>query len=448
MDSVAQPQDILQGHVTHQPEMQPVHQPLFHGQPIPKAVLRTDLLPSAASAPLNFSTGTSASISSPYIKTPIHSSSSDLLTLVQQSPPSHTLQQSPHHSNASYVQQRRLSAAAAGHDVAAVKRESPTLPSTAGQLPTSQQPSLSHIEEAMHGIVPYDGSEADVGGGNVVTVANIIKKSQPTAMLATKTAASVSNAAAKFIARAPNSKTVAKLRTIVQQPTGVDFKGTLSEVQKKPAGAAGLRAGSKGSPRGGKYPAKYQCDTCGKVFNQSGNLNRHKVVHTRDRPFKCNVCGKGFSQKSHVRTHQTVHTGTKAFECHFCSKRFSQLGHLNGHLDRHRKMEDTGDIGVDPNEHELPAGAKVSIVLTSSSRDNGYSVQTTPNGRNARVRGYKSPRKSSTPPPIKTEEGVEDDDHASANTSDSGSEDVYTFAKGSLSKIPKAEIKMPLPSTD
>lgn len=86
---------------------------------------------------------------------------------------------------------------------------------------------------------------------------------------------------------------------------------------------------------------KYQCEVCGKSFNQSGNLNRHKVVHTRERPFSCDVCGKGFSQKSHVRTHQTVHSGVKAFQCHICQKRFSQLGHLNGHLDRHRRNTET-----------------------------------------------------------------------------------------------------------
>jgi stress-induced morphogen len=123
-----------------------------------------------------------------------------------------------------------------------------------------------------------------------------------------------------------------------------------------------------------KYEAKFRCEICGKVFNQSGNLNRHKVVHTRSRPFKCDVCGKGFSQKSHVRTHQTVHTGTKAFECHNCQKRFSQLGHLNGHLDRHRRLEDMGDIGNDPNEVEVPEGTKISVVVNSSGRQLHFDV--------------------------------------------------------------------------
>lgn len=94
---------------------------------------------------------------------------------------------------------------------------------------------------------------------------------------------------------------------------------------------------TKPKARGGAEGRKYECTICGKCFNQSGNLNRHRVVHSKERQFKCDICGKGFSQKSHVRTHQTVHTGIKAFECDVCHKRFSQLGHLNGHIDRHKK---------------------------------------------------------------------------------------------------------------
>eukprot|EP00039_Didymoeca_costata_P001621 m.53855 g.53855 ORF g.53855 m.53855 type:complete len:349 (+) comp10884_c0_seq3:245-1291(+) len=118
-----------------------------------------------------------------------------------------------------------------------------------------------------------------------------------------------------------------KLEPKVLAPIPVPFKSRTSS------------SSTSSSPEG-KYSAKYQCDICGKIFNQSGNLNRHRVVHTRERPFKCQICGKGFSQKSHVRTHQTVHTGLKAFECKYCDKKFSQLGHLNGHLERHRKNND------------------------------------------------------------------------------------------------------------
>jgi len=54
---------------------------------------------------------------------------------------------------------------------------------------------------------------------------------------------------------------------------------------------------------------KHVCEVCGKSFNQSGNLSRHRAVHSKARPFKCPTCGKGFAQKSHVKTHMTVHDG-------------------------------------------------------------------------------------------------------------------------------------------
>ena len=116
----------------------------------------------------------------------------------------------------------------------------------------------------------------------------------------------------------------------------------------------------------GLVPPSSQCEICGKIFNQSGNLNRHRVVHTRERPFKCDVCGKGFSQKSHARTHQTVHTGVKAFECHYCNKRFSQLGHLNGHLDRHRRVED-GEIDRNDPDSPMMKGTAPDIVPATAN---------------------------------------------------------------------------------
>ena len=56
----------------------------------------------------------------------------------------------------------------------------------------------------------------------------------------------------------------------------------------------------------------YACDTCGRSFSQKGNLSRHQLVHTKERPFRCEICGKSFSLKYNFRTHYyTVHKGSK-----------------------------------------------------------------------------------------------------------------------------------------
>ncbi|XP_069673065.1 zinc finger protein 260-like isoform X18 [Periplaneta americana] len=78
----------------------------------------------------------------------------------------------------------------------------------------------------------------------------------------------------------------------------------------------------------------FPCDICGRIFNRTYHLNRHKRTHRpqsdappKDEPiFQCELCGKNFSCKSTLKSHQVVHTGEKPFTCHICGKSFSQTG--------------------------------------------------------------------------------------------------------------------------
>ncbi|TPX46264.1 hypothetical protein SeMB42_g03765 [Synchytrium endobioticum] len=94
---------------------------------------------------------------------------------------------------------------------------------------------------------------------------------------------------------------------------------------------------------------EYQCPTCFKFFGKKGDLHRHEMIHSGDKPFKCSypLCTKAFVQRAALITHTRTHTGEKPFVCEvpFCGRRFSDPSQFSRHRKAHKLAgQDTGYI--------------------------------------------------------------------------------------------------------
>ena len=78
------------------------------------------------------------------------------------------------------------------------------------------------------------------------------------------------------------------------------------------------------------------CENCPKKFSTKGDLNRHKILHTGEKPFKCDICMQLFSRAGNLKSHMnSTHFFEKAFQCNVCDAKFTRSNHIKDHMMTH-----------------------------------------------------------------------------------------------------------------
>jgi hypothetical protein len=96
------------------------------------------------------------------------------------------------------------------------------------------------------------------------------------------------------------------------------------------------------------------------AFPSTTDLNKHRRVHTNEKPFQCPTCQNHFSDRSALRVHMQLHEDRDRFECPEPGCRMTFASELK--LDRHRRQEHglTSNIAPVP-AFALPPTTSVSL---------------------------------------------------------------------------------------
>lgn len=91
-------------------------------------------------------------------------------------------------------------------------------------------------------------------------------------------------------------------------------------------------------------PRPFPCDSCGRSFLRTGDLNRHKAtVHQKIRKAKCDICGGTYGHRGDLNRHITrVHDKGEFRQCPMCGATFQSQAAFSAHQKIHVKRAQNG----------------------------------------------------------------------------------------------------------
>ncbi|XP_046300145.1 zinc finger protein 555 isoform X2 [Marmota monax] len=116
---------------------------------------------------------------------------------------------------------------------------------------------------------------------------------------------------------------------------GFQHSRSLTRHRKTHHGAQDTREGQRAEGQRGAGPAgarrEFACSECGKVLAYPSAFQNHLRTHSGAKPYACGQCRRPFKYPQSLQRHQMTHARKEPYECARCGKTFSLPETLRAH---------------------------------------------------------------------------------------------------------------------